>query len=428
MKKVKAILVLVVLAFLLTVLPQPVLAASNPYPSSQTIGGVTTIPCTFYAWQQAYERLGVVLSAWGNAVNWYDRALEAGYSVGTIPAANSIAVWSSSAHSYGHVAFVTNVDGDTMTVNEGGRSDKVDNKGIVNGQVLPSTVGTTWYNRTLLGFIYLDYKSVELYNYHPGNYHTVTEDNAILYGTVHKPPAECAEKFGIRVRLTTGTYTDGWAYYHLPSSSHLGTINITLSYDLRDEAGIPLKHATSYTCQFYAKINGKEYWSEEKTFTTTGSHSFDKGNVTKIPTCKETGIKTYTCTVCGDSYTEEIAKLTTHSYDNGVETKAPTCEEAGIKTYTCTVCGDSYTEEIAKLTEHSYENGTCTVCGSSDPDYVPPTEPAEPTTTEPVPDDPTEPAIDSIEPEDQEEAGGFFAAIAAFFETIFRILFWFMYL
>ena len=63
MKKVKVILVIALLACLLTVLPQPALTASNPYPSSQTIGGVTTIPCTFYAWQQAYERLGVVLSA-----------------------------------------------------------------------------------------------------------------------------------------------------------------------------------------------------------------------------------------------------------------------------------------------------------------------------------------------------------------------------
>ena len=61
-----------------------------------------------------------------------------------------------------------------------------------------------------------------------------------------------------------------------------------------------------------------------------------------------------------------------HDYDDGVETKAPTCKETGIKTYTCTCCGDSYTEEIVKLTTHSYEEGTCTICGGSDPDYITP--------------------------------------------------------
>ena len=74
--------------------------------------------------------------------------------------------------------------------------------------------------------------------------------------------------------------------------------------------------------------------------TTKCSHS-QSSEITKAATCKETGIKTYTCSVCGDSYTEEIAKLTTHSYTSKV-TKTATCKESGIKTYTCSVCGDSY--------------------------------------------------------------------------------------
>ena len=112
--------------------------------------------------------------------------------------------------------------------------------------------------------------------------------------------------------------------------------------------------------------------------TTKCSHSYSS-EITKAATCKETGIKTYTCNVCGDSYTEEIPQLTTHSYTSKV-TKAATCKETGIKTYTCSVCGDSYTEEIAKLATHSYtskvtkaatckETGiktyTCNVCGDS---------------------------------------------------------------
>ncbi|MCR5100509.1 MAG: hypothetical protein K6B41_04040, partial [Butyrivibrio sp.] len=53
---------------------------------------------------------------------------------------------------------------------------------------------------------------------------------------------------------------------------------------------------------------------------------------------------TYTCSMCGDSYTEEIP-LIDHEYTSEV-TKEATCVENGIKTYTCTMCGDTYTEEI----------------------------------------------------------------------------------
>ena len=107
-------------------------------------------------------------------------------------------------------------------------------------------------------------------------------------------------------------------------------------------------------------------------------HHWDNGKVTNVATCKETGVKTYTCTVCNETKTEAIAKLGTHSYDNGKVTKEATCKEEGVKTYTCTVCGATKTEAIAKLTTHTWDSGkvtkeatckeegvktyTCTVC------------------------------------------------------------------
>ena len=85
--------------------------------------------------------------------------------------------------------------------------------------------------------------------------------------------------------------------------------------------------------------------------------------VTKEPTCKETGIRTYTCE-CGDIYTESIATID-HKYQYKL-VKQSTCKEEGLGKYTCTVCGDNYTETLPKI-GHDYEQKvvkpTCTEQG-----------------------------------------------------------------
>ena len=96
-------------------------------------------------------------------------------------------------------------------------------------------------------------------------------------------------------------------------------------------------------------------------------HSSDSGTVTKAPTCGAVGVRTYSCTSCGTVLrTEEIPATGNHSWDGGTVTKEPSCIESGTKTYTCTVCGQQKTEELPAL-GHSYENGTCTRCGAADP-------------------------------------------------------------
>ena len=73
MKKILYLIILI-LSF-----PIIVFAASNPYPKTQKADyDVSTIPCTYIAWQQAYEKTGVALPNWGNAVNWYRKARAAG--------------------------------------------------------------------------------------------------------------------------------------------------------------------------------------------------------------------------------------------------------------------------------------------------------------------------------------------------------------
>ena len=59
-----------------------------------------------------------------------------------------------------------------------------------------------------------------------------------------------------------------------------------------------------------------------------------------------------------------------HNYTSKVTTAA-TCEKTGVKTYTCSKCSNTYTETIAAL-GHNYANGSCTTCGAKDPNYVVP--------------------------------------------------------
>lgn len=102
-------------------------------------------------------------------------------------------------------------------------------------------------------------------------------------------------------------------------------------------------------------------------------HTWDNGKVTTEATCEHTGVRTYTCSVCGETKEEEIPK-TDHTYDEGTVTKKPTCIETGIKTYTCTVCGATKTEEIA-ATGHQHtevrneKEATCTETGYTGDTY-----------------------------------------------------------
>lgn len=117
--------------------------------------------------------------------------------------------------------------------------------------------------------------------------------------------------------------------------------------------------------------------NEKKTETipATGEHDYQVTDSTDA-TCTEKGSVTYTCSVCGDTYTEE-SDFADHDYKE-VETKDATCTEDGYTKYECTFCGDSY-EDVIKASGHDdgewtvtkeasfFEKGEkelkCTVCG-----------------------------------------------------------------
>ena len=135
--------------------------------------------------------------------------------------------------------------------------------------------------------------------------------------------------------------------------------------------------------------------------TKTDRCTFDNGVETKAATCTEPGVKTFTCTECGGTYTVAIP-ATDHawgqwSHDAATaeadathtrvcandashkETKAcdftakvtqeATLDQAEITTYTCKDCGYSYTKETAPalagvtVTVNAVENGSVTLAG-----------------------------------------------------------------
>ena len=65
---------------------------------------------------------------------------------------------------------------------------------------------------------------------------------------------------------------------------------------------------------------------------TDHAHIFDDGVVTKAPTCGEEGLKTATCTKCGQTEQIVLAVTGEHTYGEGEVTKIPTTEQEGVLT------------------------------------------------------------------------------------------------
>ena len=75
-------------------------------------------------------------------------------------------------------------------------------------------------------------------------------------------------------------------------------------------------------------------------------HAWDAGVITTPATCKDAGVKTFTCTRCNTTRTETIAKTEQHTWDAGKVTKEPTYVSEGAKEYTCEVCKKTKVEVL----------------------------------------------------------------------------------
>lgn len=106
-------------------------------------------------------------------------------------------------------------------------------------------------------------------------------------------------------------------------------------------------------------------------------HNFGEAVKTE-PTCGSDGSSIKICTVCGEKEIETIPAAGKHNYEL-TEKNGGDCTTAPILTYTCTVCGDSYTKEgkiddghkyVETVVEPTcitkgYTTATCSVCGET---------------------------------------------------------------
>ena len=192
-----------------------------------------------------------------------------------------------------------------------------------------------------------------------------------------------------KTQFSVGDSIDFWLYddtdYTVEFSDRsMVSVNKLENY-ANDIRRITFKNGGSLT----VKINPTYNPSVAKTYEFTcgcTSHTYGSAVITKQPTCTAEGTKTKTCTQCGATVTETIAKLS-HSYTATVV--APTCTTNGYTLHKCSVCGTSYKDSTTKATGHSYGNSvvtkqptctsegtktkTCTKCNATVTETIPKT-------------------------------------------------------
>lgn len=120
----------------------------------------------------------------------------------------------------------------------------------------------------------------------------------------------------------------------------------------------------------------------------TGAHVWGNGVVTTAPTETTPGVRTFTCTVCGDIREEAIPATGAHDY-RFTKTVDPTCTDGGYDLYTCSGCGATERRNLTDAAGHKWDGGTvttaptettpgvrtytCTVCGQTRTEAIPAT-------------------------------------------------------
>ena len=128
--------------------------------------------------------------------------------------------------------------------------------------------------------------------------------------------------------------------------------------------------------------------TERRNLTDAAGHKWDGGTVTTAPTETTPGVRTFTCTVCGQTRTEAIPATGAHDYQF-TKNIAPTCTDGGYDLYTCSGCGATERRNLTDAAGHKWDGGTvttaptettpgvrtftCTVCSQTRTEAIPAT-------------------------------------------------------
>ena len=173
----------------------------------------------------------------------------------------------------------------------------------------------------------------------------------------------------------TCTFKNASTTYSLPTTSQVmrAGYRFVAWYDNEECTG---KILTKITIDNVSDMTLYAKWRVDQNH----SHLWDKGKVTKEPSCKEEGEILYTCSVCKGTKVEALAKTDNHQWREWTTITKPTCSTEGKESRTCTICGTTEERAIptiphtvvkdadkaATCTENGYKGREyCSVCNTT---------------------------------------------------------------
>ena len=173
--------------------------------------------------------------------------------------------------------------------------------------------------------------------------YVISENNVVIPATGHawgqwKHDAATAEADATHTRVCG------------KDASHTQTKACDFTSQVTQNQTSDLPEITTYTC----KDCGYSYTKETKpALGHTHNYGAPVADYTSGQAFVEGKDYTHTATCTGEGTCSQPTKTDKCTFDNGVETKAATCTEPGVKTFTCTDCGGTYTVAIP-ATDHNW--------------------------------------------------------------------------
>ena len=173
--------------------------------------------------------------------------------------------------------------------------------------------------------------------------YVISENNVVIPATGHtwgewKHDAATAEASATHTRVCG------------KDASHTQTKACDFTSQVTQNQTAVLPEITTYTC----KDCGYSYTAETKpALGHTHKYGAPVADYTSGQAFVEGKDYTHTATCTGEGTCSQPTKTDKCTFNNGVETKAATCTEPGVKTFTCTECGGTYTVAIP-ATDHNW--------------------------------------------------------------------------